>query len=61
VGETCNTHAGDKLSKILVGKAEGVRRLGRPKHRWEDNIKMDFKGVKCDGVYCIHLYRNRIQ
>jgi hypothetical protein len=27
--------------RILVGKPEGKRRLGRPRHRWVDNIKMD--------------------
>jgi hypothetical protein len=33
--------------RILVGRPEGRRPLGRPRHRWEDNIKMDFK--KWDG------------
>ena len=28
--------------RVLVGKAEGKRPLARPRHRWEDNIKMDF-------------------
>jgi hypothetical protein len=28
--------------RVLVGKPEGKRQLGRPKRRWEDNIKMDF-------------------
>jgi hypothetical protein len=31
--------------KILVGKPEGKRPLGRPRHRWKDNIKMDIKEV----------------
>jgi hypothetical protein len=31
--------------KILVGKPEGKRRLGRRRRRWEDNIKMDVKGI----------------
>jgi hypothetical protein len=31
--------------KILVGTPEGKRPLGRPKHRWEDNIKMDLREV----------------
>jgi hypothetical protein len=30
---------------ILVGKPEGKRPLGRPRHRWEINIKMDFQEV----------------
>ena len=29
--------------RVLVGKPEGKRPLGRPKRRWEDNIKMDFR------------------
>jgi hypothetical protein len=32
---------------ILVGKPEGKRPLGRPKHRWEDNISMDLREIKC--------------
>jgi hypothetical protein len=33
--------------KILVGKSEGKRPLGRPRPRWEDNIKMDLQNVEC--------------
>jgi hypothetical protein len=32
-------------SKVLVGKPEGKRPLGRPRRRWEDNIKMDLQEV----------------
>jgi hypothetical protein len=31
--------------KVLVGKSEGKRPLGRPLHRWEDNIRMDLREV----------------
>jgi hypothetical protein len=31
---------------VLVGKTEGKRPLGRPRHRWEDNIKMVFQEVR---------------
>jgi hypothetical protein len=34
------------LHKVLVGKPEGKRLLGRPRLRWEDNIKMDFQDVR---------------
>ena len=34
--------------RILVGKREGKRLLKSPRHRWEDNIKMDLKEVGCD-------------
>ena len=34
--------------RVLVGKPEGKRLLGRPRHRWEDNIKMDLREAGCD-------------
>jgi len=34
---------GRGIYRVLVGKPEGRRPLGRPKHRWEDNIKMDLQ------------------
>jgi hypothetical protein len=40
---------GRGVHKVLVGKPEGKRPLGRPRHRWEDNIKMDLQEV--GGVY----------
>ena len=36
--------------RVLVGKTEGKRPLGRPKRRWEDNIKMDLQEVGCGGM-----------
>jgi hypothetical protein len=33
------------VHRVLVGKPEGKRLLGRPRRRWEDNIKMDFQEV----------------
>ena len=33
-----------------MGKPEGKRPLGRPKHRWEDNIKMELQEVGCEGM-----------
>ena len=36
------------MHKVLVGKPEGKRPLGRPRHRWEDNIKMDLQEVGRD-------------
>ena len=35
--------------RALVGKPEGKRPLGRPRHTWEDNIKMDLQEVGCGG------------
>ena len=36
---------GRGVHRVLVGKPEGKRTLGRPRHRWEDNIKMDLQEV----------------
>jgi hypothetical protein len=36
--------------RILVGKPEGKRQLGRPRRRWVDNIKMDLREIGWDGV-----------
>jgi hypothetical protein len=41
---------GRGVHRVLVGKPEGKRPLGRPRHRWEDNIKMDRQEVGCGGV-----------
>jgi len=40
---------------VMVGKPEGKRPIGRPRRRWEDNIKMDFQEVGCGGVEWIEL------
>jgi len=37
--------------RILVGKPEGNKPLGRPRRRWEDNIKMDLQEVGCGWVW----------
>jgi hypothetical protein len=41
--------------KVLVGKPEGRRPLGRPRRRWEDNIKMDLREVGCSGIDWIYI------
>jgi len=45
--------------RVLVGKSEGKRTLGRPRRRWEDNIKMDLQEVGCGSVDCIGLAQDR--
>jgi hypothetical protein len=42
-----------------VGKPEGKRPLGRPRHRWEDNIKMDLQEVGYGDMGWIELAQNR--
>ena len=41
--------------RVLVGKPEEKRPLGRPRRRWEDNIKMDLQEVGCGGMERIVL------
>ncbi|KAJ4450588.1 hypothetical protein ANN_02013 [Periplaneta americana] len=45
--------------RVLVGRQEGKRPLGRPRRRWEDNIKMDLREVGCDGRDWINLTQDR--
>jgi hypothetical protein len=43
----------------LVGKREGTRPLGRPRRRWEDNLKMDLQEVGYEGMEWIELAQER--
>jgi hypothetical protein len=43
------------IYRVLVWKPKGKRSLGRPWHRWEDNIKMDLQEVGCGGMGWIIL------
>jgi hypothetical protein len=45
--------------RVLVGKPEEKRPLGRPRRRLEDNIEMDFKEIGWDGTDWIHLGQYR--
>ena len=47
--------------RVLVGKPERKRPLGRPRRRWEDNIKMDLREVGCDPGEWIDLAEDRDQ
>jgi len=47
MGGACGAYGGGE--RVLVRKPEGKRPLGRPKHRWEDNIKMDLWEVAESG------------
>jgi hypothetical protein len=42
-----------------MGKPEGKRPLGRFRHRWEDNIKMDLKEVECGGMDWIDVVQDK--
>jgi hypothetical protein len=45
----------------LVRRPEGKRPLGRPRRRWEDNIKMDLREIGINGAIWIQLAQNRVQ
>jgi hypothetical protein len=45
--------------KILVGKSEGKRPLGRPRRRWDDVIRMDLREIGLAGVDWIRLSQDR--
>jgi hypothetical protein len=52
---------GRGVYRILVGKPISKRPLGRPRHRWEDNIKLDLREVGIDGANWIQLAQDRVQ
>jgi hypothetical protein len=59
MNKACSTNGEEKKKKkkkkkneygILVGKPEGNRPLGKPRRRWENNIKMDIKGIELNSM-----------
>jgi hypothetical protein len=53
IGEKRNAY------RLLVGKPEGKRPLGRPRRRWVDNIRMDLGEIGCGGMDWIGLAQDR--
>jgi len=49
------------MCTVLVGKPEGRRPLGRPRHRWEDNSRMELREVGLECVDRMHLAEERVQ
>jgi hypothetical protein len=47
------------VDRFLLGKPEGKRPLGRPRHRWEDNIQMDLQELGSAGMDCVRLAQER--
>jgi hypothetical protein len=50
-GHVAHMGEGRGVYTILVGRSEGKRPLGRPRHRWEDNIKTDLSEIGIYGAY----------
>jgi hypothetical protein len=56
MSEACCRHGELRnVYTILIGKREGKRSLGRPRHGWDNTIKMDLKRVEWKGIDLIHL------
>jgi hypothetical protein len=60
-GHVARMEEGRGVYRVLVGRPEGRRPLGRPRRRWEDNIKMDLSEIGFDGANWIRLARDRVQ
>jgi hypothetical protein len=60
MSRTCGTH-GRGVYRVLVGKPEHMRPLGRPRHRWENKIKMDLRDIAIDRANWIQLAQDRVQ
>ena len=58
-GHVARKEAGRGVYGVLVGKPEGRRQQGRPRLRWEDNIKMDLREVGCGCVDWLELAQDR--
>jgi hypothetical protein len=60
MGGTCSANGEERgVYRVLVGKPEGKRPLGRPRRRWEDNIKMDLQDVGFGGMDWVGLAQDR--
>jgi hypothetical protein len=60
-GHVARMGEGRGVYRVLVGKPEGKRPLGRPRRRWEYNIKLDLREIGIDGTNWIQLAQDRVQ
>jgi hypothetical protein len=60
MGRACSTDGSKRNAyRILAGKPEGKRPVGRPRRRWVDNIKIDRREIGCGAIDCIDLVQDR--
>jgi hypothetical protein len=60
MGGTCRLdEKGRSVNMVLMQKSEGKIPLGRPRRRWEDNIKADLQEIECRGMDWIELAQER--
>jgi hypothetical protein len=60
-GHVAHTGEGRGIYRVLVGRAESMRPLGRPRRRWEDKIKLDLREIGINGSNWIQLAQDRVQ
>jgi hypothetical protein len=60
-GHVARMGEGRDVYKVLIGRPEGKRPLGKPRRRWEDNIKTDLREMGIDGANWIQLAQDRVQ
>jgi hypothetical protein len=60
-GHVARMGEGRGVYRVLVGKPESERPLGRPRRRWEDNIKLELREIVIDGANWIRLAQDRVQ
>jgi hypothetical protein len=60
-GHVARMGDGRGVYRLLVGRPEGKRPLGRPRRMWEDNIKMDLREIGINGANWIRLAQDRVQ
>jgi transcription termination factor 2 len=60
-GHVARMEEGRGVYRVFVGRLEGKRPLGRPRRRWENNIKMDLREIGIDGANWIRLDEDRAQ
>jgi len=59
MGHVARTGESTGVYRVLVGKPEGKRPLGKSRCRWEDNTETDLQEVRWGGMDCIDLAQNR--
>jgi hypothetical protein len=60
-GHVARMRDGRGIYRVLVGRPESKRPLERPRHRWEDNIKMDVREIWIDVANWVRLAQDRVQ
>jgi hypothetical protein len=61
VGHVAHMGEGRGVCRVLIGRPESKRPLGRPGCSWQDNIKLDLREIGIDGPNWIQLVENRVK